>query len=296
MTGFLGEIGKQLADRWVALLAVPGLLYVVAVTAAVVLGRGHALDYPALSRQVTGWAAGPSLRSAGGTALFITGALAGSVLAGLAAAAVGRVAEMLWVLRGERRPARWLAEWRRTRAQRLKGIADDPAASREQVRKAMEKADRICVIAPDRPTWIGDRLRACQVRARQAYGLDLNAAWPRLWLIMPDIARAEIGTAYDAYRGAARLTGWAVLYVILGLGWWPAIMIAVAAEIAAVIKARAAAGTLADLIEAAVDLYGRDLAAQLGETGSGRVTPATGLRLTALMRKSRWDPGSPAAD
>jgi len=27
MTGFLGEIGQKLADRWAALLAVPGLLY-----------------------------------------------------------------------------------------------------------------------------------------------------------------------------------------------------------------------------------------------------------------------------
>ncbi len=37
MTEFLGEIGKKLAERWVAFLAVPGFLYLAAVTAAVVL-------------------------------------------------------------------------------------------------------------------------------------------------------------------------------------------------------------------------------------------------------------------
>jgi hypothetical protein len=38
MTGFLGEIGKKIADRWAALLVIPGLLYLAAVTAAAVLG------------------------------------------------------------------------------------------------------------------------------------------------------------------------------------------------------------------------------------------------------------------
>ena len=59
MTGFLGEIGQKLADRWAVLLAVPGLLYLAAVTAAAVLGQAHAVSYPALSRKITAWAAIP---------------------------------------------------------------------------------------------------------------------------------------------------------------------------------------------------------------------------------------------
>src|SRR5487761_1454229 len=147
MTGFLDEVGKR--------LAVPGLLYLAAVTAGAVLGQGRALDYPVLARQVTRWAASPSLRSAGGTALIIAGILAGSVLAGAVAAAAGQGTQMLWVARGERWPGRWLTGWRRSRSQKHKQIADDPTATPEQVRNAMRKADRICVIAPDRPTWIG---------------------------------------------------------------------------------------------------------------------------------------------
>lgn len=296
MTGFLGEIGNKLAERWVALLAIPGLLYLTAVTAAAVLGQDRALDYPALSAQASLWMASPSLRSAGGTALIIAAILAGSVLTGVVASTIGQATQMLWVSRGDRQPGRWLAERRRARSRAQKRVADNPAASQEQVRKAIEKADRICVIDPDRPTWIGDRLRACQVRTRRAYGLDLNVAWPRLWLVMPDVARAEISTAHDAFRAAARLVGWGAMYLVLGIWWWPALIAALVTETAAVVKARNATTTLADLIEATVDLYGRDLAARLGSPWDGPIPPAAGGRLSTLMRKSRWDPGSPVAD
>ena len=48
MNGFLEEVGQKLADRWAALVAVPGLLYLAAITAAAVLGQEHALSYPDL--------------------------------------------------------------------------------------------------------------------------------------------------------------------------------------------------------------------------------------------------------
>jgi len=296
MIGFLGEIGQKLADRWAALLAVPGLLYLAAVTAAVVLGQRNAVSYPAASRQVSAWATSPALKSAGGAVLIVAAVLAGSVLAGLAAAAGGRFAEMLWTLPGKHRPARWLAGWRQHRSQQAKADADDPDTTPAQVRKAIARADRICVIEAGCPTWIGDRLRACHVRIERAYGLDLTAAWPRLWLIVPDGVRTELGGARDAFSSAARLTAWATLYLVLGIWWWPAIPIAVITATTAIIKARQATGSLADLIEAAVDLHSHDLAAALGENLAGPMTPAVGRELTTRMRKSRWEPGSPLAD
>ena len=63
MTGFLTEIGSKLADRWAALLALPGLLYLAAVTAAAALGQDHAVSYPFLSQKITSWAASPVLKS-----------------------------------------------------------------------------------------------------------------------------------------------------------------------------------------------------------------------------------------
>jgi hypothetical protein len=296
MTGFLGEIGQKLADRWAALLAVPGLLYLAAVTVAAVLGQTHALSYPDLSRKIAAWAASPALKSVGGTVLIVAAILAGSVIAGLAAAAGGRFTEILWTLPGKHAPARWLTDWRRDRSQKAKAIADDPERTPAQVRKAIARADRICLIEADRPTWIGDRLRACRVRIKRAYGLDLNAAWPRLWLIVPDTVRTELGTARDAFSAAARLAAWAILYLVLAIWWWPAAIIALVAGATAIVRAHLATDNLADLIESAIDLHVRDLAAQLDQDLTGAMTPAIGRLLTTQMRKSRWDPGSPLAD
>ena len=61
MIGFLGEIGQKLADRWAALLAIPGFLYLAAVTAAVVLGQRSAVNYPAASKQISAWATSPAV-------------------------------------------------------------------------------------------------------------------------------------------------------------------------------------------------------------------------------------------
>ena len=293
MTGFLGEIGQKLADRWVALLAVPGLLYLAAVTAAAVLGQAHAVSYPDLSRKITAWATSPALKSGGGTALIIAAVLAGSVVAGLAAAAGGRFIEIGWTLPGEHAPAKWLADWRRNRSQQAKAIADNPNSSSAAAAKAMARVDRICLVEADRPTWIGDRLRACRVRVERAYGLDLDAAWPRLWLIVPDNVRAELGAARDAFGVAARLTAWAILYLILGAWWWPAVPIALITGATGIIRARQATDNLGDLVEAAVDLHVRGLAVQIGENLTGPLTPAIGQLLSRQMRKSSWEPGSP---
>lgn len=294
MTGFLAEIGSKLADRWAALLVLPGLLYAAAVTAAAVLGQQHALSYTSLSRKVTAWAHSSALRPAGGTVLILSAILVGSVLAGLVAAAGGVFVETLWTLPGRHAPARWLANWRRERSRKAKAIADDELSTPAQVTKAIRQADRICLVQADYPTWMGDRLRACYVRIQRTYGLDLTAAWPRLWLIVPDTVRSELGAARDAFSAAARLTAWAILYFILGAWWWPAFLIALVAGITAVRKGRLATGNLADLIESAVDLHSGELATRLGVTVP--LNPARGRQLTALMGKSRWDPGSPLAD
>jgi hypothetical protein len=293
MTTFLGVMGGKLADRWPALVALPGLLFVAAVTLAAVLGQDHAVSYAALSSQINAWAASPALKSPGGAVLVVAAILAGSLVAGLAAAAGGWFIEMLWTLPGEHPPARWLAQWRRARSRRFKRIADtslDPAA----VRRAMARADRICLVEAACPTWIGDRMRACHIRIAKTYGLDLTAAWPRLWLVLPDTARTELGAARESFGGAARLTAWAVLYLLLAIWWWPAALAAVVAGVTAVVQGRLATGNFADLIESAFDLYAADLAARLGD--GERLTFTAGSLLSIRMRKERWNAASPTAD
>lgn len=294
MTGILAAAGQKLADRWAALVAGPGLLYLAAAAVAAVLGQKRALSYHELSRVIGARATDTALTSAGGTALVIAAVLAGSVTAGIAAAAGGRFIESLWTLSGDHLPAKWLADRRRTRSARLKAIADtsdDQAA----VSQAIYRADRICLIEPGCPTWIGDRFRACHFHVKATYGLDLAVAWPRLWLVVPDAVRVELGAASDEFRAAARLAAWAFLYLILGVWWWPTIPVAIITGITAVSKGRLATENLAILIESAVDLYAAELAAQLGEDGNVPVSPAVGAGLTTRMRKGRWDPNSPTA-
>ncbi|MEV4015685.1 hypothetical protein AB0J35_34800 [Nonomuraea angiospora] len=297
MNGFLGEIGKKLAERWVTLLALPGLLYLAAAVVGHILGWTHALDLALLSNRIDQWAASSSLHSVGGTVLIIILALAGSVAAGLVAAALGRSVSSMWMLPGKRPPVSWIADYRRGRSRAAKRAADASDAGPNQVLAAIDRADRICLVEADRPTWIGDRLRACRVRVERAYGLDIDVIWPRLWLLLPDSARAEITSARDAYMASARLMGWALLYFLLTVWWWPAALIASVIGVTAQFRARDATTVLADLLEAAVDLYGRELATQLGHPKFDKpLSLNEGQAITALARKSRWDPASPLAD
>ena len=60
-----------------------------------------------------------------------------------------------------------------------KAIADFPSAAAAQVRKAIARADRVCLVEAGSPTWIGYRLRACRLRISKTYGLRILAAkWP----------------------------------------------------------------------------------------------------------------------
>ncbi|MEU0519997.1 hypothetical protein [Streptosporangium sp. NPDC006007] len=297
MNGFLGEIGKKLAERWATLLALPGFLYMAVATAAHTLGWGHALDMGLLSRRIDQWARNPSLQSAGGAMLIVVAVLAGSVAVGLASATLGRLVSHVWTLPGGRPPASWVAQWRRGRSRRAKSEADDPGATPDRILAAIDRADRVCLVEADRPTWVGDRLRACRIRVEHAYGLDLDAVWPRLWLLVPDSTRTEIAAARDAYSASARLMGWALLYLLLTIWWWPAALIGVIVGVTAQIKARDTTGVLADLLESTVDLHVRELATRLGHPDSGGpLTCGEGRTVSVLTRKSRWDPASPLAD
>jgi hypothetical protein len=175
VNGFLAEIAKRLAERWAVLLALPGLLYMATATVAYTLGWEHALDASRLNKQISLWAKDPNLRSVGGTVLIIIAVLVGSVAVGLVSVMLGRIVSFIWTMPGTRPPAKWVAGWRRKRSQQAKHEADQPLATPDQIRTAITRADRICLVEADRPTWVGDRLRACRLRVERAYGLDLDA-------------------------------------------------------------------------------------------------------------------------
>lgn len=143
----------------------------------------------------------------------------------------------------------------------------------------------VCPVRPARPTWMADRVRAAAVRVHRAYDLDLTSLWPRLWLVVPDAARTELGAARTAVSTDARLFAWGLLYLLPAVWWWPSAVVTVVTCTVAWRRGRVSTDVLADLSESAVDLYGATLVTQLGIAAPDGLTPEVGLAVTERLRK-----------
>jgi hypothetical protein len=97
VTAFLSALGGKLAERWLALLVLPGLLFLTAVAVAATLGQRGWSDVAALRDQLNTIAAEPALRSTGTVVLVLIAVLAGAAGAGLIAQALGGGWERLWL-------------------------------------------------------------------------------------------------------------------------------------------------------------------------------------------------------
>jgi hypothetical protein len=300
--GLLTALGGKLAERWLSLLVVPGVMFVfTAVAGGHVLTHRHWKDVGRLRDHVDAVAADPAARSPGVIVLVAVAVLIGSAVAGLAAQGCGRVVAWLWMGTWGP-PARPLARWRHGRWSRAadrydRALAEkarrlvhpdggEPRAPLPDTVTLAAARNRIGLAEPRRPTWMGDRMLAVETRVRDAYDLDLASAWPRLWLLLSEEARAPITQAQNAFTGAARTAGWGTLYLAVGLWWWPALLIGTATWATAWSKGRSATETLAQLAEATVDLHTRDLAAALGIEVPAQAGHDVGESITRAVRKS----------
>ncbi|MFF7174777.1 hypothetical protein [Streptomyces pseudovenezuelae] len=305
MGGMLAELGKNLAERWLSLLVLPGALYLAVVATARALGHCHPFDLQRLTSQITEWANAPAAGTAGGQVVLLASVLVGAAAVGLAAQALGSLAEQVHLAAdwhtwpaGARhlshratasRQIRWgtaAEEWYRRRDEaavaRASGSRVNPAA-RYAARAAMT---RISPERPERPTWSGDRIHAVAVRLERDYHLDLAALWPHLWLILSDSTRTEITAARQALTRATTLTAWALLYLALAAWWWPGTAIAAVLAVTSWRRTRTAADIYATLLEAAVRLHARDLANHLGLDPAGPLTHESGDALTRHLTTS----------
>ncbi|MFJ9683267.1 hypothetical protein ACIRP2_35265 [Streptomyces sp. NPDC101194] len=289
MTGLLVEVGRRLAERWLSVLVLPGLLLVAALSTGLLLGQGDALSAGQLSDSATDMAR--RLQADGSATVLLTGlaALLCAGAAGLAAQGLGRLVRAVWL--GDW--PRWAAAARSRLSERRSRqwhnhqarLEEAVAAGRDPSGFARSR-NRISLAPPVRPTWMGDRLAGADVRVFAEYRLDLAVCWPRLWLVLPDEVRAELRIASGALDAAAVLAGWAVLYACAGVVWWPASLVAVAVYATGWYRARLAAATFADLIESTVDLYGGSLCTALGLTATETpLTAELGAAVTSRCRK-----------
>lgn len=297
----LDTLSSRFGERWANVISPLGMLYVAAIWAGLLLGQSHALDGAMLVErsvdEFQSWGSGPTLTS-GAVVIALAVATAASFMVGQ----VGSLIERSWSARG---PSWWVklgrdgqvGRWRLTKGRRDRWLAADEeyraaaeveTSSPEDLRLQGELAarrNRIALSEPQRPTWIGDRLRVVGERVHHQYGLDPDAAWPRLWLVLPEATREELRLARAELAGAARLVGWALVFAVLAAAlWWPA---AVVAAILAAIgwnEARARAETFASLVEASFDVYSVALAAAV-QPAVGAVTPAIGREISERLRK-----------
>lgn len=300
---FFGELAKKLAERWVSLLVVPGLLYVTAIWVGMQLGWTHALDLHRLAAATTDAAASLFGWSAAAQALAVAGLLLAAAGVGLVVQGVVGPMRAFWLGQwptGLGWAARWRARVRQDRWQDLvaarKALQERyphqmrTADQQQEIDKATAKVNRVALAEPGRPTWMGDRIHAVEQISRDRYGLDLTFGWARLWLVLPDTVRAEITAAHGQFAVAIVTGAWAIPYFVLGVVWPPILLVATAVAISGWSRARAAITTLSDLAEAAIDLHGRTLAIALGvgaAHATGPLTIAEGDQITGIIRKGR---------
>jgi hypothetical protein len=106
------------------------------------------------------------------------------------------------------------------------------------------------------PTRTGNMLRAAEDRAYERYGLDAVAVWPRLWLVLPDVARDELTAARTALNSAVAAALWGLLFCAFAPWTMLAVPVGLCVAVLAVkgwIPRRAQA--FGELVDSAFDLY-----------------------------------------
>ncbi|UOZ03498.1 hypothetical protein [Amycolatopsis sp. WQ 127309] len=292
LTGMWSGLGGKVADRWASLLLSPALVFwiggVLAWTGSRDLGSRWQETLGGTTSATQVLLAVAALLLVAGSArladLVTPGVL--RTLEGYWPAWAGPLRTLLVRLRG-RRISRRQERWREL-ARRTDLTAGD------RTRYAALNAWRASIPADphDRmPTRLGNVLKAAETRSRHRYGLDAVVCWPRLWLVMPDSARAEVTAARSRLDEGARLWLWSLLFVVwTPFSWW-ALVPALLGMVAGNRVTLAAASTYGQLVQSCYDLYRTDLYTALG------VKPAEGRefgeRVTAHLERGAPLPADP---
>jgi hypothetical protein len=136
------------------------------------------------------------------------------------------------------------------------------------------------------PTRLGNILRAAESRPGARYGLDAIVCWPRLWLVLPEVAKQEVTQARAVLDMAAQLWIWAALFLVWGIWAWWAILVGLLGMTVAYRQMRSAASIYGDLVESCFDLYRRQLYETLGR--SIPADPAEERRSGRNLTKQLW--------
>ncbi|GAC1549823.1 MAG: hypothetical protein NVS3B16_23780 [Vulcanimicrobiaceae bacterium] len=193
----------------------------------------------------------------------------------------------------DRLAARWVArrEALETEWNALAPRAATNALSRRELARNAELETSLREIpampAYHMPTRIGNILRASERRPFEKYGLDTVVCWPRLWLAMADGVKTEISDARARLNASARLTFWALLFVVWGVSSWIALPIAALVAYYGYRSMIDDASTYGLLVEAAYDAQRRALYKAVGwpYPANAFAEHASGVSLTAYLQR-----------
>ncbi|MEV0453915.1 hypothetical protein [Catellatospora methionotrophica] len=322
MTSLLQELSKRVLDRWAAVVFGPGLLFVACAWLGLRLGHRHAADVERAQTVIARFGVGSGADEAIRVGLALAAVAFAAALCGWGVASLGRAVEAAWGdppglladRAAARRRRRWLAADRaltaeldvfaaavargrlRTAPPRQRATSDvpeDPGDARARRRRLRARRDRVAPAEPVAATWIADRIALVERRVLARYGFALRSAWPHLWSVAPEPLRTDLTSAQRGYADAARLFAWGLAYLVLGLFWWPALLIGLVVLGSGRRRARRATEVLAQLLEATVDLHGRELAMALGIACDGPLTTVIGQQIEQVLAKTL--PEQPAA-
>ncbi|HYS35469.1 MAG TPA: hypothetical protein VEO01_07505, partial [Pseudonocardiaceae bacterium] len=138
-------------------------------------------------------------------------------------------------------------------------------------------------------TRIGRRLRLLDERIQGEYhGLRADLLWPRAWLLLTDQQRLPVQTARTGIDDAAQSYCWGLLYLLLGVAWWPAAVFGAGFTVAAWISARRHTQAYAILVESVIDTNQSQIAAALGvKLPHGVITETEASEINARLSKGR---------
>src|SRR5215467_9597166 len=228
----LAELGTgvagKLAERWATLTVSPAFAFWAGALAAWLWGHGAGVAGPAgwpaaLARWSDGIATLPgSVQLALGVGVLL-GVTTSAAIVGMCSAPVLRLLEGYWPgWLGRPREALITRQGERIERDRARlrelALRDVRSLTRREVLEYVgldERRRRVPGRAQLRmPTRLGNVLRAAESRPGSSYGLQAVVCWPRLWLLLPDAAKREVGTARRRLDAAAQWCLWGVLFTI----------------------------------------------------------------------------------
>lgn len=297
MTSFWKSIGTELGKRWLATIFVPAFMFWVG---GLIIFINSRLSWAALKEFETYFLALPAYAQAmpligAFVVMLISGALVRTFANHIIRFLEGYWPAWLGLIR------KALVRMQRTRIQEQEQRWQELANKDEEERTSEERSEFIGLdwrlkSVPESehdlmPSRLGNILKASETRPRERYGIDPVICWPRLWLVLPDSVKKELGEARAQLDTAAQLVMWSILFAVWAIYWPWALLITAAATLLSYRMALQAAAVFGELVESTYDTHRHLLyqAARWPLPTTAEQEKVLGEKLTRLFLRGEFD-------